>query len=173
MLIAEKFIFLRLLWVAHLFVIFISIMKLRKAFTLIELLIVMTVIAILAAILIPNFRGYQSEAWIIKAEGDIGTLQLGIEAYYRKHNNEYPDSLEDLLEESPRFITTMPTDPFKTDGNYYGYEIVYKKPGDEPFYVVYSYGPNRVKNWSWNELQGFVIMDADSDDIIFTNARLQ
>ena len=67
---------------------------LRKAFTLIELLIVMTVIAILAGILIPSFRGYQSEAWIIKAEGDIGALQLGVEAYFRKHTNEYPDAIE-------------------------------------------------------------------------------
>ncbi len=147
--------------------------KTKKAFTLIELLIVMTVIAILAGILVPSFRGYQSEAWIIKSEGDIGTLQLGIEAFFRKHNNEYPDAIDDLLEENPRFITTMPIDPFKTDSKQYGYEIVYRKPGDEPFYVVYSHGPNRSKNWSWNELQGFVIMDTDSDDIIFTNARLQ
>lgn len=145
----------------------------KKAFTLIELLIVMTVIAILAGILIPSFRGYQSEAWIIKSEGDIGTLQLGIEAYFRKHNNEYPDSLDDLLEENPRFITTMPLDAFKTDGKNYGYEIVYKKPGNEPFYVVYSNGPNRVKNWSWNETRGFVVLEETSDDIIFTNARLQ
>ncbi|MEI7942110.1 MAG: type II secretion system protein [Candidatus Riflemargulisbacteria bacterium] len=148
-------------------------MMLRKAFTLIELLIVMTVIAILAGILIPSFRGYQSEAWIIKAEGDIGALQLGIEAYFRKHTNEYPDSLEDLLEENPRFITTMPFDPFKTDGKIYGYEIVYKTPGNEPFYVIYSQGPNRVKNWSWNATRGFVVMESSSDDIIFTNARLQ
>jgi len=133
----------------------------------------MTVIAILAGILIPSFRGYQSEAWIIKAEGDVGSLQLGVESFFRKHANEYPDSLEDLLEENPRFITTMPQDPFKTDGKLYGYEIVYKKPGNEPFYIIYSHGPNRYKNWNWNETRGFVVMESNSDDIIFTNARLQ
>jgi prepilin-type N-terminal cleavage/methylation domain-containing protein len=145
----------------------------RKAFTLIELLIVMTVIAILAGVLVPSFRGYQSEAWIIKAEGDIGTLQLAIETYFRKNNNEYPDSLEDLLDQNPRFINNLPLDPFKTSVRNYGYEVVYKKPGNEAFYIVYSHGSNGIKNWSWNESRGFVILDSTSDDILFTNARLQ
>ncbi|MDD5457085.1 MAG: type II secretion system protein [Candidatus Margulisbacteria bacterium] len=145
----------------------------KKAFTLIELLIVMTVIAILAGILIPSFRGYQSEAWLVKAEGDIGALQIAVESYFRNHDNKYPDTLEDLLTSNPRYIPQLPKDPFRTATNRYGYEVVTKKPGSEPYYVIYSNGPNHVKNWSWNATKGEVVMDKDSDDILFTNAIIQ
>lgn len=145
----------------------------KKAFTLIELLIVMTVIAILAGILIPSFRGFQSEAWLIKAEGDIGTLQMAVESYYRRNDNDYPKTLDELLLDKPRFINQLPNDPFKTDAKGYGYVIVTSKPGSEPFYIIYSQGPNRIKDWTWNETNGEVIMNPNSDDIIFTNAILQ
>ncbi len=142
----------------------------KKAFTLIELLIVMTVIAILAGILIPSFRGYQSEAWHIKAEADINTLQGAIESYFRTHDNKYPDSLADLLSSSPRFIPQLPKDPYRTNLNGYGYEVITKKPGNEPFYVIYSNGPNRLKNWVWNSVKGVIVLEPTSDDIVFTNA---
>lgn len=145
----------------------------KKAFSLIELLIVMTVIAILAGILVPSFRGYQAEAWHIKAEADINTLQGAIEAYYRTHDNKYPDSLKDLVTTSPRFIPNLPKDPFRTNINQYGYEVVYVKPGNEPFYVIYSFGPNRIKNWSWNAAKGEVVLELNSDDILFTNAIIE
>ena len=145
----------------------------RKAFTLIELLIVMTVIAILAGILIPSFRGFQSEAWLVKAEGDISSLQVGVEAYFRSHDNQYPEKIEDLLTSTPRYIPSMPKDPFRTKGSDYGYEVVYRKPGNEPYYVIYSQGPNRVKNWSWDALKGQVVLEQNSDDILFTNAVIQ
>ena len=145
----------------------------KKAFTLIELLIVMTVIAILAGILIPSFRGYQSEAWHIKAEADINTLQGAVESYFRTHDNKYPDSLADLMTSTPRFIPHLPKDPYRTINSGYGFEIVVRKPGNEPFYVIYSNGPNRVKNWKWDQAKAVVILEPTSDDILFTNAIIE
>jgi prepilin-type N-terminal cleavage/methylation domain-containing protein len=145
----------------------------KKGVTLIELLIVMSILVILAGLLVPSFRGYQNEAWVIKAEGDISTLQLAVESYYRKNQNTYPDTLDDLLSEKPRLIPRMPVDPFKTDTTRYGFEVATKKPGNEAFYIIYSQGPNRAKNWEWNSLKGTVSLNPEGDDILFTNAIIE
>ncbi|OGI11028.1 MAG: hypothetical protein A2Y40_00080 [Candidatus Margulisbacteria bacterium GWF2_35_9] len=145
----------------------------KKGFTLIELLIVMTVLAILAGILVPSFRGYQNEAWLVKAEGDIGTLQMAVESFFRSHDNRYPDTLDELMTSDTRYIDKLPKDPFNTDRAAYGYEIVLKKPGNEPFYVIYSNGPNRIKNWDWNTSKGLVLLNEESDDVLFTNAIIE
>lgn len=53
----------------------------RKAFTLIELLIVVAIIAILAAIAVPNFLEAQVRAKVSRCKSDMRTLATGIEAY--------------------------------------------------------------------------------------------
>ncbi len=60
----------------------------RKAFTLIELLIVVAIIGILAAIAVPNFLNAQTRAKIAKVEADFRNLATAIEQY-RMDNNDY------------------------------------------------------------------------------------
>jgi len=62
---------------------------LKKAFTLIELLIVVAIIAILAAIAIPNFLQAQTRAKVSRAQSDIRTIAVGVESYHVDYN-EYP-----------------------------------------------------------------------------------
>ncbi len=61
----------------------------RKAFTLIELLIVVAIIAILAAIAVPNFLEAQVRAKVSRAQADMRTIKTGLEVY-RVDNNAYP-----------------------------------------------------------------------------------
>ena len=58
-------------------------------FTLIELLIVVAIIAILAAIAVPNFLEAQTRSKISRARADMRTAATAIEAYFTDHN-KYP-----------------------------------------------------------------------------------
>ncbi len=59
------------------------------AFTLIELLIVVAIIGILAAIAVPNFLNAQIRAKVAHVEADFKSLATALEAY-KVDNNHYP-----------------------------------------------------------------------------------
>ncbi len=65
----------------------------KKGFTLIELLIVVAIIAILAAIAIPNFMQAQIRAKVSRARSDMQTIATALEAYY-VDGNTYPGCIE-------------------------------------------------------------------------------
>ena len=64
-----------------------------KAFTLIELLIVVAIIAILAAIAVPNFLEAQTRAKAGRVYADFRSMATAIESYC-VDNNGYPDCLQ-------------------------------------------------------------------------------
>jgi len=61
----------------------------HPGFTLIELLIVVAIIAILAAIAVPNFLEAQTRAKVARATADMRSLVTGIESYHID-SNKYP-----------------------------------------------------------------------------------
>jgi prepilin-type N-terminal cleavage/methylation domain-containing protein len=78
-----------------------------RAFTLIELLIVVAIIAILAAIAVPNFLEAQTRAKVSRAKADIRTLVTATEAYRVDHTN-YPDpSDENGVQQPPGSFTPL------------------------------------------------------------------
>jgi prepilin-type N-terminal cleavage/methylation domain-containing protein len=74
-------------------------MRRLRGFTLIELLIVVAIIAILAAIAVPNFLEAQVRAKVSRTRADLRSLATGLESYFID-NNAYPvhtiDSAGDL-----------------------------------------------------------------------------
>lgn len=105
----------------------------QEGFTLIELLIVVAIIAILAAIAIPNFLAAQTRSKVSKLKAEFKTLATAIESYYVDENT-YPihspqppsyfiqngifgkDAFGsyrfDVLTTPVAYISSMPEDPF-------------------------------------------------------------
>ena len=69
----------------------------KKSFTLLELLIVISIIAILAATIIPNFVGIDTEARISATKTNLSNLHTRI-ALFRAKEGRYPKVLDELLE---------------------------------------------------------------------------
>jgi len=67
-------------------------MNRTRAFTLIELLIVVAIIAILAAIAVPNFLEAQTRSKVSRVKADLRSLGVALEAY-RVDANAYPPTL--------------------------------------------------------------------------------
>ncbi|MGF1573265.1 MAG: prepilin-type N-terminal cleavage/methylation domain-containing protein [Sumerlaeia bacterium] len=64
----------------------------KKAFTLIELLIVVAIIAILAAIAVPNFLEAQTRAKVSRVKADLRTLTIAFEVYALDWNKPAPEA---------------------------------------------------------------------------------
>ncbi len=67
----------------------------KKGFTLIELLIVVAIIAILAAIAVPNFLEAQTRSKVSRQLSNMRTATTAVEAYYID-NNRYPLTTENV-----------------------------------------------------------------------------
>jgi prepilin-type N-terminal cleavage/methylation domain-containing protein len=87
-------------------------MKKTQAFTLIELLIVVAIIAILAAIAVPNFLEAQTRAKVSRVKNDLRTLATALESY-KTDTNFYPPfgdvplgGWDDVNALNPRYLTT-------------------------------------------------------------------
>ena len=100
----------------------------RKAFTLIELLIVVAIIGILAAIAVPNFLNAQTRARISRVQADMRTVALAMETYRLDKNSIPPDMntggfpslmLSDIpvLTTPFAYLTDIPIDPFNPGSN--------------------------------------------------------
>ena len=64
-----------------------------KGFTLLELLIVVVIIGVLAAIAIPAYNSYLNTAKITLAQGALDTIRKTLESYHIDYQ-EYPDSID-------------------------------------------------------------------------------
>lgn len=83
--------------------------KKRKGFMLIELIIVIAIVGILAAIAVPNLVGMTNEAKVAKIQADLSTIGTAAEMYYIKKGS-YPDKLTDLVGDN-LYLKNLPEKP--------------------------------------------------------------
>ena len=96
----------------------------RRAFTMIELLIVVSIIGILASIAIPNFLQAQTRAKVARAKTEMAMLELSLEQYYLDQKAYPPNQRTgygldtDLYRLTTPFVyaTQLPQDPFAPRG---------------------------------------------------------
>ncbi|HPA47341.1 MAG TPA: prepilin-type N-terminal cleavage/methylation domain-containing protein [bacterium] len=101
----------------------------RLAFTLIELLIVVGIIGILAAIAIPNFLNAQIRAKLARVKADMRTIENALEMYHIDNIHYFvpvpirmtTDTFDDpfiyrALTTPISYLSAYPVDPFSWDG---------------------------------------------------------
>ncbi|SHH51429.1 type IV pilus assembly protein PilA [Clostridium collagenovorans DSM 3089] len=90
----------------------------KKGFTLVELLVVIGIIGLLAAIILPKFTGYTEKAIMKDAVSQARTVYTQASAYYAE-KGAYPASSTDLETEAKKALTdvTFNANP-ATDGSF-------------------------------------------------------
>ena len=67
-------------------------MKAKRGFTLVEILIVVVILGILAAIVIPQFTGASTQAKLSALVSDLQTMRSQVELYKLEHNEQLPSA---------------------------------------------------------------------------------
>ena len=132
----------------------------QRAFTLIELLLVLVILGILAAIVVPKFAGRTEQARLTAAQSQISTFGTALDSfevdmgYYPKGKSGLRDLVEAPREaqnwKGPYMKNDIPLDPW-------GNEYVYEYPGkrNAKSYDLMSMGPDGrvggdddISNWT-------------------------
>ncbi len=136
--------------------------KRLTGFTLIEVMVVVVILGILAAIIVPKIMSRPEQARIVKVKQDILAIQSALDLY-KLDNGFYPStdqSIEALIkkptsEPTPRnwkaegYLQQLPTDPW---GQQYQYI------NDNENLRIFSYGPkgkegnSEIGNWNMDSV---------------------
>ena len=84
-------------------------MRKRQGFTLVELMVVMTVIALLLSVVVPNYMGKTRRAEEAVLQENLAIMRDALDKHYADAG-KYPTNLEDLV--SKRYLRSIPKDPF-------------------------------------------------------------
>ncbi len=131
----------------------------NSGFTLIEVMVVVVILGILAAVLVPKVMDRPEQARITKAKQDIRSLEAALNLY-KLDNYVYPTTdqgLEALVEKpaSPEppnwkeggYLDRLPLDPWRQ-------AYLYLSPGERSSIDIYSLGPDQqpsdddIGNWN-------------------------
>ncbi len=95
-------------------------MKARKGFTLIELMVVILIVGILAAVAVPLMRGRIDSAKWSEANAAAGTIRSSLRAYWAEKGPTYTGYAADLNGAVAAFGATLGIPADDLDGRYFG-----------------------------------------------------
>ncbi len=72
-------------------------MRMKKGFTLVEIMIVVAIIAILAAVAIPNFIKYRNDSRKAACIGNMKEIQTAAESYLTQNPSTTAPTMDNLL----------------------------------------------------------------------------
>lgn len=119
--------------------------RLQAGFTLIEIMVVVVILGILAAIIVPKVIDKPDQARVVRAKQDINAIQSALDLY-RLDNGSYPTTDQGLtaLVTKPTtppipqnwhpYLHEMPVDPW-------GQPYHYLNPGVHGDVDIFTYGP--------------------------------
>lgn len=112
----------------------------KKAFTLVELMLVVVIIGILVAMVMPRLAGRAKQAKEAAAKADIEANMANALDLYEIDTGKYPATLDDLMKREGRgpYLKKQPLDPW---GNKY----IYQSTDNGTSYTLKSYGPDGVE----------------------------
>lgn len=131
-----------------------------KGFTLIEIMVVIVILGILAAVVVPNIMSRPDEARIAKTKQDVRALETALDLY-KLDNFNYPTTeqgLEALVTKpstppvpkryrEEAYLKKVPKDPWEN-------EYQYLSPGEHGTIDIFSLGPDQqlsdddIGNWN-------------------------
>ncbi len=118
----------------------------QQGFSLIEIMVVVVILGILAALVVPQIISRPDDARLVKAKQDVLSIQNALELY-RLDNGFYPSTDQGLQ----ALVTQPNTDPVPRDWRVYlkslprdpwGREYLYLNPGQHGEIDVFTYGAN-------------------------------
>lgn len=117
----------------------------QAGFSLIEIMVVVVILGILAALVVPKIVDRPDEARIVKAKQDVLAIQNAMELY-KLDNGFYPSTDQSIiaLVEKPtsnptpsnwkKYLKSLPKDPW-------GRDYLYLNPGQHSDIDIFTYGP--------------------------------
>lgn len=130
--------------------------KKSGGFTLIELMIVIAIIAILAAILVPNFIRARAQGQFTACKSNLKNIGTALEMYSTDASGRYPTTLNSL---TPNYLKTIPTCPSAGAATYTG---GFTSASNPDAYTVVCTGTNHKavdagQNYpQYNSVQGLI-----------------
>lgn len=130
---------------------------LSRGFTLIEIMVVVVIMGVLAALVVPRLMGRADDARVLAAKQDISTLMQALKLY-RLDNQRYPSNEQGLQALVTR-PASGPVPPNWKSGGYldrlnkdpWGNVYQYQSPGSRSEVDVFSYGADGKPGGTGND----------------------
>jgi prepilin-type N-terminal cleavage/methylation domain-containing protein len=139
----------------------------RNGFSLVEMLIVISILGIMAAIIIPAMKDHSQKAKEAAAKDNLRILRTAIEAYAAQHNGVPPGYADDnpsaapnalvlTIQLTPEYLNAMPENPLNGLSTV---DAILNGPGN-PF----PSAPSGTSGWIYKAETKMVKLDATGTD---------